>query len=109
MPTSGARGNTCCSAPTSKKAGISPPNPLELLTDRRFEALMDEWRRRFDFIVVDTPPITDFADGLAVATIVGRVLTVNRARHTRYDKAREMLRRLAASNAIVLGGVLNHF
>jgi receptor protein-tyrosine kinase len=90
-------------------AGISPPNPLELLTDRRFEALMDEWRRRFDFIVVDTPPITDFADGLAVATIVGRVLTVNRARHTRYDKAREMLRRLAASNAIVLGGVLNHF
>jgi len=90
-------------------AGVCPPNPLELLTDRRFEALMEEWRRRFDFIVVDTPPITDFADGLAVATIVGRVLTVNRARHTPYDKAREMLRRLAASDAVVLGGVLNHY
>jgi len=90
-------------------AGVCPPNPLELLTDRRFEALMDEWRHRFDFIVVDTPPITDFADGLAVATIVGRVLTVNRARHTPYVKAREMLRRLAASDAVALGGVLNHF
>jgi protein-tyrosine kinase len=90
-------------------AGTCPPNPLELLTDGRFENFVAGWRRKYEFIVIDTPPISDYADGLAVATVIGRVLTVTRAKHTPYNKAREMLSRLAATEASIVGGVLNHF
>lgn len=90
-------------------AGEPPSNPIELLTRNRFSDLMEEWRSTFRFIVVDTPATVEYADGLAIAAIVGSVLTVTRAGHTPYARAREMLRRLSATHATVLGGVLNHF
>jgi len=90
-------------------AGTRPENPLELLMDWRFESLFESWRRNFEFIVLDTPPVNEFADALAVATVAARVLLVYRAQHTFQKEAREMLRRLAGTNAEIVGGVLNHF
>jgi protein-tyrosine kinase len=90
-------------------AGPSPTNPLELLSDSRFESLIEDWHRRFKFIVFDTPPVSDYSDGLAVATVVGRVLVLGRAKCTPYKETREMLRRLAATQSQILGAVLNHF
>lgn len=90
-------------------AGPAAANPLELLSDSRFETLVDNWRHQYDFIVFDTPPIHKYADGLAVATVVGRVLTLSRARHTPYSKMQRMLRRLSATQSQVLGAVINHF
>lgn len=90
-------------------AGPLPPNPLELLSDRRFEALADEWRQTFQFVLLDTPPVGLYADGLAVATIVGRVLSLSRARRTTFTDTREMLRRLAATQSRILGAVINRF
>jgi receptor protein-tyrosine kinase len=90
-------------------AGPSPHNPLELLSDSRFERLIEDWRRNFEFVVLDTAPVNQYADGLAVATLVGRVLLVSRAAHTPYNDTREMLRRLSATQAQVLGAVISHF
>jgi len=90
-------------------AGPLPPNPLELLSDRGFEAMVDEWQKHFQFVVLDTPPVGRYADGLAVATIVGRVLSLSRARHTPYKDTRDMLRRLAATQSRILGAVINDF
>ena len=90
-------------------AGPSPHNPLELLSDRCFEAVVDEWRQNFQFVVLDTPPVSRYADGLAVATIVGRVLSLSRAQRTPYRDTRNMMRRLAATRSRVLGAVINTF
>lgn len=90
-------------------AGPPPPNPLELLTSRWFETITVEWQQDFQFVVLDTPPVGQFADGLAVATILGRVLSLNRARHTPYKDTRNMMRRLAATRSRILGAVINHF
>jgi protein-tyrosine kinase len=90
-------------------SGPLPPNPLELLSDNRFEDALSRWREQFAFVVIDTPPIARFADALAVATISGRVLTVSRAKHTPYRSVRDMQRRLAATRARTLGAVINHF
>jgi receptor protein-tyrosine kinase len=84
-------------------------NPLELLSDSRFSRLVQHWRASYSYVVIDTPPIGEFADGLAVATLAGRVLSVSRARHTPYKEQREMMRRLAITQARVLGAVLSHF
>jgi receptor protein-tyrosine kinase len=90
-------------------AGPLPENPLELLSSRGFEALVGEWRQAFRFVVVDTPPVRGYADGLAVATIVGRVLSLSRAAHTPYRDTHNMMRRLAATRSRVLGSVISHF
>ena len=90
-------------------AGVPPPNPLELLSDRCFETMAGEWRQHFQFVVLDTPPVSQYADGLAVATITGRVLSLSRARHTPYRDTRDMMRRLGATQSRILGAVINHF
>jgi protein-tyrosine kinase len=90
-------------------AGAPPANPLELLSDRCFESMVGDWRQRFQFVVLDTPPVSRYADGLAVATIVGRVLSLSRARHTPYRETRDMMRRLGATQSRILGAVINHF
>ena len=90
-------------------AGVLPKDPLELLSSRRFAAIIDEWRRDFEFVVIDTAPVSHFSDGLAVARLVGRVLALSRARHTPSTDMSDMLRRLAATRSQILGAVINHF
>lgn len=90
-------------------AGRPPANPLELLSSAGFEHALGQWRRDYDFIVIDTPPLDTYADGLAVIDLVRRGLVVTRAQHTRYHDTRQMLRRLAATRAQILGSVINHF
>jgi protein-tyrosine kinase len=90
-------------------AGIVPSNPLELLSDGRYEKLLNDWRSAYEFVVIDTPPVAQYADALAVATMVGRVVIVSRAKMTTYQRTKEMMRRLESTRAQILGGVLNHF
>ncbi len=90
-------------------SGPTPDNASALLLNKRFAALVEEWRESFDFVVLDTAPITQYSDGLAVASLVKRVLVLSRARHTPYKESRDMLRRLAAIRSQIVGAVLNHF
>lgn len=90
-------------------SGNALRNPLELLSSHRFAAMVENWRRQYAFIVFDTAPVGEFADGLAVASLVGRVLTLSRAHHTPFQDMQAMLRRLAATRAQILGAVINHF
>jgi receptor protein-tyrosine kinase len=90
-------------------SGPIPPNPLEMLSDGRFQRLFTEWRNSYEFIVLDTPPVTEYADGLAVATLAVRALLLSRAQHTPYKSMRDMLRRLEPTQSQILGAVLNHF
>jgi capsular exopolysaccharide synthesis family protein len=90
-------------------AGTIPSNPLELISSGRFERLLSDWRNNNEFVVIDTPPVTSYADALAIATLAGRVLMVTRAVHTSYTDTREMLRRLATTRAEILGAVISYF
>lgn len=90
-------------------AGPVPKNPLELLSDGRFANLLTDWRNAYEFIVLDTPPVEQCADGLAVATMAQRTLILSRARHTTYKSTRALLRRLGSTQSRLLGAVINHF
>mgnify|MGYP005812274379 CR=1 FL=1 len=90
-------------------AGTVPANPLDLLSDVRFEDLMMAWRNQYRFVIIDTPPVSECADALAIAHTAGRALVVCRADRTTYDGARAMLRRLAMTQAEVMGAVVTHF
>ena len=83
--------------------------PLELFSDGQFQKMIHDWRKSFDFVLLDTPPVESYADGLAIATLAGRVLLVSRAQRTTSRSTSDMLRRLATTQSHILGGVINHF
>lgn len=90
-------------------AGAICLNPLEVLLHRRFVSLVDEWRRTYEFVILDTSPVTPFSDALAVGHAAGRVLALTRADSTPYDDSRGMFRRLGATRAQIVGAVISHF
>jgi receptor protein-tyrosine kinase len=90
-------------------AGMLPSDPLELLSSRRFAALIDAWRDAFEVVLIDTAPMRSYSDGLAVANLTGRVLALSRAQHTPARDMQNMLHRLSATRSQILGAVVNHF
>lgn len=90
-------------------SGTIPPNPLELLSDGRFARMLQDWRKAYEFVILDTPPIQSYADGLAIATLAGRVIVLSRGQHTSFQETRELMRRLATTQSQILGAVINYF
>jgi receptor protein-tyrosine kinase len=90
-------------------SGTPAANPLELLSDGHFAKLMLDWCKSFEFLVIDTPPVQRYADGLAVARLAGRVMLLSRAKHTSFKDTRDLLRRLSTTQSQILGAVINHF
>lgn len=54
-------------------SGPVPPNPAELLENGRFELFIKEAKARFDYIILDSPPILLVTDGI----ITGRHADIN--------------------------------
>ena len=90
-------------------AGHASPNPLELLSGRRFEPLMRRLRQHYDFIVLDTPPVDLYADGLTVAAQAGNVLVLSRLAATSQRHLRHLIGRVAIAQARILGAVVSRF
>jgi receptor protein-tyrosine kinase len=90
-------------------SGPVPHNPLELLSQSRFERLTNSLGNQYDFIVIDTPAVSQCADALQVASVARHVVAVSRAGVTSFQDMKDMLRRLALTDAAILGAVFNKF
>jgi receptor protein-tyrosine kinase len=90
-------------------SGALPTNPLELLSGVRFEQLTVEWRRNFEFVILDTPPVAGSSDAIAVASVAGNVLVLSRADVTPFTALKEMSRKLETTHARTLGAVIGRF
>jgi capsular exopolysaccharide synthesis family protein len=62
-------------------AGIIPPNPAELLMDKKVEKLFEELRTKFDYIVVDTAPVSLVTDTLIISHLADVFVYVTRANY----------------------------
>jgi succinoglycan biosynthesis transport protein ExoP len=87
--------------------GPRPANPAELLTSPRFVEMLNVLRDRFDFVLLDTPPLLAVSDPSVVAprvdgVILGLRLSKNVRPHA--ERAKEILASLGAN---VLGVVIN--
>jgi receptor protein-tyrosine kinase len=71
--------------------------------------MVESWRRTYEFVLIDTPAVSQYADGLAIATAATRVLVVIRSESTLFSGMKELVRRLAPTQARILGAVLNKF
>lgn len=59
--------------------GVIPPNPAELLSNGRLEALLAELRPQFDYIFLDCPPIEVVADTEIISRYADRTIFIVRA------------------------------
>jgi len=62
--------------------GQTPPSPYEVLKSPRLGALLDEARDRYDYVVLDTPPLVPVQDCRVVARWMDGVVLVVAADHT---------------------------
>ena len=86
-------------------SGDIPPNPSELLTSARMEALLEELRGAYDYIIMDLPPITAVSDALAISKLMDGVVMVVRDSVSDQQMLSEAMRQLEMVNARVLGFV----
>lgn len=59
--------------------GVIPPNPTELLEDERFGALLEQFGKEYDYVLIDCPPIDIVADPQIINKYVDRTIFVVRA------------------------------
>ncbi|WP_419487232.1 GumC family protein [Chryseobacterium bernardetii] len=63
-------------------SGMIPPNPTELLSNGRYEELLDNLRAKYDYIVIDTAPLLLVTDTFLFADLADATLYVTRSRYT---------------------------
>lgn len=69
-------------------AGPVPPNPAELILSNRLDALFDELRKRYDYIIVDSAPVAMVSDTFSLMRIADAVVYVCRANYTQREYIR---------------------
>jgi polysaccharide biosynthesis transport protein len=87
--------------------GPIPPNSADLLSSHRLTEMISELRKRYKFIVVDSPPIMAATDAVILSALVDGVLLVVRSGETpkeAFTRTRDLLNSV---NSRVLGVVLN--
>ena len=87
--------------------GPVPPNSADLLSSHRLTEMMCELRKRYKFIVIDSPPIMAATDAVILSALVDGVLLVVRSGETpkeAFTRTRDLLNSVKSR---VLGVVLN--
>jgi capsular exopolysaccharide synthesis family protein len=87
--------------------GSLPPNPSELLDSRRFRHLIEKLGRKYDWIIIDSPPVLPVTDAIVLGETAAAVVLVVAAEQTPMYSARAALEQLENARAHVIGAVLN--
>jgi polysaccharide biosynthesis transport protein len=88
-------------------AGTIPPNPAALLDSQRMRVLLEQASKDYDFVIVDTPPLTAVTDALLVSKMVDGILLVVRPGVVEKDAVAATQMQLEQSGQRVLGMVMN--
>lgn len=88
-------------------AGDIPPNPSELLGSRRMESILNDLKEKFDYIIIDLPPVNIVSDALSIARLITGMIVVIREDYTEKKELEHCFRQLKLSSVNVLGCVMN--
>ena len=78
----------------------------ELMADGNFRACIARWRQRYDFVLLDSPPLLRVADAQILAGAADGTIMVLRSSHDRRTDALEAFAQLSAVGGALLGTVL---
>lgn len=87
--------------------GSIPPNPTVLLESKKIEKVMDKLKKKYNLIILDTPPVIGITDTLVLSRLADTVLIVARAKKTTPEMLENTKEALENVNASIAGVVLN--
>jgi capsular exopolysaccharide synthesis family protein len=88
-------------------SGMIPPNPAELLGSSQMNRLLEIVGKRFTHIVIDSPPIASFTDGVLISLLVDGVILVVHGGKTSRQVVRRTRQMLHEAGSKIIGVVLN--
>ncbi len=88
-------------------AGTVPPNPTELLGSEQMEMLLDKLAEKYEYIIIDTPPVNEVADAIILSKAATGVVMVVRQNMSTSGDVEEALKKLEFAEAKILGFVLS--
>ena len=100
VPVSGGSLRVLCSGPL-------PPNPSEVLTTESVGTIIRRFALRFDFVILDSPPVLAVTDPIVAGRWCDHVLLVTRAGHSSIRSLRQAVARLEEALMRPLGLVFN--
>ena len=87
--------------------GQVPPNPQELLASDRFAALVNKLKERYDYVVIDCPPVQSVSDALMISRLCDGLIYVVEAGRVQIGAIQNTVGRLLQAQAPLTGVVLN--
>ena len=88
-------------------SGRIPPNPVELLSSRKMEKMLELLKERYDYIILDLPPVSEVSDALAAAKLTDGMLLVVRQNHCDRIALSAAVRQFEFVDAKILGVLFN--
>lgn len=88
-------------------SGDIPPNPLELLGSDNFVKLIEKLEQEYDYIFLDSPPVTVVSDAVVLSRCVTGVILLVRSGRTDRDAVANAISQLEFAGAKILGTILN--
>ncbi len=89
--------------------GTHSPRPYELLESEEMKTLLEELRKRYDYVLIDTPPVLLVSDALALADCVDGAIMVCRHNVSYISDISRALSKLEFAKVNVLGVVVNDY
>ena len=88
-------------------SGKYPPNPVELLGGKYFPMLLEETRKVYDYVLIDTPPLGQVIDAAVLAPCCDGTLLVMENHSIHQKHAQNLIAQLNKSGSKILGVVRN--
>lgn len=89
-------------------AGRNAVNPLKLFASDFLSEMMQELENKYDWIIIDTPPIGVVSDANMIVPFTDGVVVVIDQKETRYPQIEDVLSSLQIAGANIIGTVLNN-
>jgi succinoglycan biosynthesis transport protein ExoP len=87
--------------------GPLPPNPAELLMSQRFHTVLEELARRFDRVILDSPPLQVVTDAVVLSKQADGVILVVRADKTLREDIKRSARQIRSVGGSTFGVIVN--
>lgn len=88
-------------------SGPIPPNPAELLSAPKLDAIMVRLKTNYDMIIIDSPPILSMTDAQLLSKSASGVILVTNVEKNNRDRLNEAKDLLDKAGANIIGIVLN--
>jgi len=88
-------------------SGPIPPNPSELIDSERFYEIYNELVQRYDFVLIDTPPVNTVTDAQVFIQYVGDTIIVIDSEDNNKNEVKRAKSLIDKASGKVIGAVLN--